>query len=230
MTMTYYCLTIYRKSFFLILLIITSTICLSSFFFLHNAAASSEIGIEREPEIVKSIPFNSTTPSSIAIDLSRNLVFVSVKPSYPYDIETTLCNEENSKSLYSIPYSVEGCSGIYIIDGNTGEIKNLIRLRQGEIIHNMDMDINLCEGKIYAVGEYNYLQNDTNSGVVDELIQKEDVVYVIYVAGFNKTANYESVDNTNETSSRAVDVNEIKRIRLYGEIVREKKRTCRPYL
>jgi DNA-binding beta-propeller fold protein YncE len=224
MTMTYYCLTIYRKSFFLILLIITSTICLCSFFSLHDVAASSEIGIERELEIVKSIPFNDTIPSSIAVDSSRNLVFVSVKPSYPHDIETNLCNEENDKSLYSIPDSVESCSTIYIIDGNTGEIKNIIRLRQGEIIHDMDIDINPHKGKIYAVGEYNYLQNDTNSSIDDKLIQKEDdVVYGIYISGFNKAANYESVDNINETSSRTVDVNEIARIRLYGEIAEGKE-------
>ena len=66
------------------------------------------------------------------------------------------------------------------------------------------MTIDPHSGKIYAVGEYNYLQNKT------EPIQYEyDVVFVI-----NQT-NY--VNNTNDNSSQPITSNDIKRIRLYGE-------------
>lgn len=94
------------------------------------------------------------------------------------------------------------CLTIYILDGSTGQINNSIRLRPGEIIHDMTIDPH--SGKIYAVGEYNYLQNKT------EPIQYEyDVVFVI-----NQT-NY--VNNTNDNSSQPITSNDIKRIRLYGE-------------
>ena len=104
------------------------------------------------------------------------------------------------------------CSIIYIVNGGTGQINNSIRLRPGEIIH--DMTINPHSGKIYAVGEYNYLQNKT------EPIQYEyDVVFVI-----NQT-NY--VNNTNDNSSQPITSNDIKRIRLYGEQKRGKRVICR---
>jgi hypothetical protein len=57
---------------------------------------------------------------------------------------------------------------------------DIIRLRQGEIIHGMDVDIGPYKGKIYAVGECNYLENDTNSGGDNELIQcEDDVAYLL---------------------------------------------------
>jgi hypothetical protein len=44
------------------------------------------------------------------------------------------------------------------------------------------------------------------------------------IPDYNNIANYDGVDNINETSlSRTVDVNEIERIKLYGEIAEGKE-------
>ncbi len=106
------------------------------------------------------------------------MVFVSANPEYPYDYKASLCLEENDISSYSIRDSVGSCSAIYIIDGNTGDIKEIIKLRQGEIIRDIYMDI-LPYSKIYAVGEYNYLENDTNSNVHEPVEYEDDVTYII---------------------------------------------------
>ena len=212
--MTYYSFIIYRKFFFFTSIIIISAIYLSVIYSSQYAAAPSETGAKREFEIIKSIPFKNTTLSSIAVDPIRNLVFVSTNPSYPYDHKASLCREENDTSSYSIPNSVAACSAIHIIDGNTGNIKEIIKLSRGEIIHDMNMDINLNRGKVYAVGEYNYLENDTNSTGDDPIQYEDDVAYIIHVIPLSNTTE---LNDTNKTRSRIMNVNDIQRIKLYGE-------------
>jgi hypothetical protein len=102
------------------------------------------------------------------------------------------------------------CSAIYILDGNTGHINNIIRLRPGELIHNMD--INPYLRKIYASGEYNYLENYTEVNGDEPIQYEDDVVYII------NSTNYSSNNDTNNSSSQMTTANDIQRIRLYGEI------------
>lgn len=95
---------------------------------------------------------------------------------------------------------------IYILDGNTGQLNNIFRLRYGEHIHDIDLDPH--SGKVYAAGEYNYLENVTT--VNEELIQYEDdVIYVI--------------NGTKVTSPDTITANDIQRIRLYGELEQGKE-------
>jgi hypothetical protein len=51
------------------------------------------------------------------------------------------------------------CSVIYVLDGQTEQIIDLIRLGPGEQVH--DIGIDPSTGKIYATGEYNYQANDS---------------------------------------------------------------------
>lgn len=149
--MTNNCFAIYRKSSLLLLLITIIAIYLLVICSAEYTTASSETGGKRELEILKSIPFENTTLTSIAVDPIRNLVFVSANPKYPYDDKISQCREENDTSANSIPNYVAAYPAMYVIDGNTGDIMDIVRLRQGEIIHDMYMDINPYS-KIYAVG------------------------------------------------------------------------------
>jgi DNA-binding beta-propeller fold protein YncE len=170
----------------LVVIFLTCLLAISS----HTEALSNS-DVKGNLEIIRAVPFNNTSLSSIVVDPLRNLVYVSANPSYPYNYTTSLCADENNTNSLYIPNSISACSAIYVIDGDTGQIENIIRLRHGELI--LDIDINPHLGKIYAVGEYNYLVNDTDANE-DELIQYEDdVVYIIHG-------------------------NDIQRLRLYGEI------------
>ncbi|HZD34789.1 MAG TPA: hypothetical protein VE130_06250 [Nitrososphaeraceae archaeon] len=171
---------------------------------LSSSKNTNNIELEENLEIIDTIPFNNTSLSSIVVDTLRNLVYVSANPVYPYDNTTFSCTEEekkenNSDSLPTILNSISACSAIYVIDGDSGQIKNIIRLRPGELIR--DIDINPHSGKIYAAGEYNYLGNDSYADVDGRTIQYEDdVVYIIDEAAGPPTGN------------------EITRIKLYGEV------------
>lgn len=140
--------------------------------------------------ITKAIPFHNASISSIAIDTISNHVYVSVIPVAP-----TSCLQQDNTAANS--ESDFPCSFISILDGNTDQIIDEIRLRYGELIHATDIDRH--SGNIYAAGEYNYLKNDTTNG--EEPVQYEDdVVYII------------KSNDKNQTSIG------IQRIKLYGEI------------
>jgi DNA-binding beta-propeller fold protein YncE len=51
------------------------------------------------------------------------------------------------------------CSFIYVLDGETDQIIDVIRLGPGEQVHDIDVDPSV--GRIYATGEYNYRANDS---------------------------------------------------------------------
>jgi DNA-binding beta-propeller fold protein YncE len=91
-----------------------------------NTVASTEE--DENLEISRVIPFNNTTPSSIAVDPLRNLVYVSVNPGYPYNYTLSLCAEENAASSFVIPTSISACSAIYVLDGNSSLVYDIIRL------------------------------------------------------------------------------------------------------
>jgi DNA-binding beta-propeller fold protein YncE len=147
-------------------------------------------------EIVRAIPFNNTILSSLTIDPISDLVYVAGMPDYSYNDSSISCLEHNTNS------SDMPCSVIYVLDGGTGQIHDIIRLRSGEIIH--DMDINPDLGKIYAAGEFNYLENNS-----EPIQYEDDVVYIINQISF--------VNNTNQNLSQPITANDIQRIRLYGE-------------
>ena len=68
------------------------------------------------------------------------------------------------------------CSVIYVLDGQTEQIIDLIRLGPGEQIHDIGIDDSV--GKIYATGEYNYQANDSE-GNGEQVPYEDDVVYII---------------------------------------------------
>ncbi|MGA7369299.1 MAG: hypothetical protein WBX01_09225 [Nitrososphaeraceae archaeon] len=85
--------------------------------------------------------------------------------------------EKKIMEIHSLLNSIFACSAIYVIDGYSGQTKNIIWLGHGELIR--DIDINPHLGKIYAAGEYSYLENDSYANE-DELIRYEDdVAYII---------------------------------------------------
>lgn len=131
---------------------------------------------ENNLEISKIIPFNNTHLSSLSIDSISNRVYVSAAPDYSSTNPSTHCLQQDTTGSSILLSSNFPCSLIYILDGNTGQLNNIFRLRYGEQIHDIDLDPH--SGKVYAAGEYNYLENDTT--VNEELIQYEDdVIYVI---------------------------------------------------
>ncbi len=131
---------------------------------------------ENNLEISKIIPFNNTHLSSLSIDSISNRVYVSAAPDYSSTNPSTHCLQQDTTGSSILLSSNFPCSLIYILDGNTGQLNNIFRLRYGEQIHGIDLDPH--SGKVYAAGEYNYLENDTT--VNEELIQYEDdVIYVI---------------------------------------------------
>jgi hypothetical protein len=142
---------------------------------LSSSNNTNNMELEDNLEIINTIPFNNTSLSSIVVDTLRNLVYISANPSYPYDNTTFSCREENKGDSLSILNSLSACSAIYVIDGNTGQTNDIIRLRHGELIR--DIDINPHLGKIYAAGEYNYLENDSYAAGDEPIQYEDDVVY-----------------------------------------------------
>lgn len=156
-------------------------------------------------EIIKAIPFYNASLSSIAIDTTSNRVYVSAIPF----TSDNLCLQQNTTTTITTtnPDIISGssfsCSLIYVLDGNTDQVIDNIRLRYGELIH--DLYISPHSGNIYATGGYDYLMNDTEMSEEEPIHYEDDVVYIIN--------NDEGDDNINETTSL-----DIQRIKLYGEI------------
>jgi DNA-binding beta-propeller fold protein YncE len=175
---------------------------------MYNTTTSFDNNTEEIPEIIKVIPFNNTYPSSILVDPTSNLVYVSVRPDHPYRYFPEFCSGQNTaaptfNNLSSSRYVLADlCSVIYVLDGDTDRIIDTIRLGPGEKIHNMDIDHDL--GTIYATGEYNYLVNDSK-GNAEQVQRENDVVYVI--SNISNTRGYSANDAINT-----------ERITLYGEI------------
>ena len=163
--------------------------------------------MEENFEIIKVMPFNNTNPSSIIVDPTSNLVYISVRPDYSYNNLSQSCIGQDTIISNNVSDTIHSCSVIYVLDGESDQIIDTIRLGPGEQIH--DMDIDHRAGKIYATGEYNYLVNDSE-GNGEQIQYEDDVVYI--VSDINHTGN----DNSRTYSSN--DSNNTKRITLYGEI------------
>jgi hypothetical protein len=141
MSFSYHCFILLLFALVLLLffdhpLFVTSTLKILN----DNVTGSGRI------EIIK-IPFNNTDLSSLAIDPISDLVYVSGSPGYPYNHSSTSCVDQITNSSNASGF-VFPCSAIYILNGSNNQINNIIRLRPGEIIH--DMDINPLLGEIYA--------------------------------------------------------------------------------
>jgi DNA-binding beta-propeller fold protein YncE len=174
---------------------------------LYYTTTSFDNKTEEIPEIIKVIPFNNTYPSSILVDPISNLVYVSVRPDHPYSYFPDLCSgQSTAATLNNLSSSnhvlADLCSVIYVLDGDTDRIIEMIGLGPGEEIHDMDIDHGL--GTIYATGEYNYLVNDSK-GNAEQVQREDDVVYVI--SNISNTSGHSENDTINA-----------ERITLYGEI------------
>jgi DNA-binding beta-propeller fold protein YncE len=121
----------------------------------YNTITSFE---EKIPEIIKVIPFNGTIPSSITVDPLSNLLYVSIRPDYSYNYLSQSCSGESEVTFKNLSDSSSTCSVIYVLDGKTDQIIDVIRLGPGEKVHDIDIDPSV--GRIYATGEYNYRADD----------------------------------------------------------------------
>lgn len=167
----------------------------------NNTTASvntNNVDDDASLQIVKVVAFNNTTPSSIVVDTLRNLVYVSVNPGYPYNYTLSLCEENDTSQQPAIANALSACSAIYVLDGDSGLIKNTIHLGPGEQIKEISIDAE--KRRLYASGEYNYQDVDPHSN--EEIQFEDDVVYII--------------DSDNGSSSQTSD--NISRITLYGEM------------
>jgi hypothetical protein len=63
---------------------------------LYYTTTSFDNKTEEISEIIKVIPFNNTYPSSILVDPISNLVYVSVRPNYPYSYFPDLCSGQST--------------------------------------------------------------------------------------------------------------------------------------
>jgi hypothetical protein len=163
--------------------------------------------IEKHFEIIKVMPFNNTNPSSITVDPTSDLVYISVRSDYSYNNLSQSCFGQDTIISNNVSGSIHSCSVIYVLDGETDQIIDIIRLRPGEQIHDMDIDPSV--GKIYATGEYNYLVNDSE-GNGEQIQYEDDVVYII-----------SNINYTGNNNSRSYSVNDsiyTEKITLYGEI------------
>jgi hypothetical protein len=165
--------------------------------------------IEENLEVIKVIPFNGTIPSSVTVDPISNLVYVSVRPNYSANYLSQSCSGESAVTSKNVSDSSSTCSVIYVLNGQTEQIIDVIRLGPGEQVHDIDIDPSV--GKIYATGEYNYRANDSE-GNGEQTPYEDDVVYII------SNINY---TNTNKNYTRSYSANasiNTERITLYGEI------------
>jgi hypothetical protein len=107
------------------------------------------------------------------------------------------------------------CSFIYVLDGETDQIIDVIRLGPGEQIHDIAIDPSV--GRIYATVEYNYRANDSE-GNEEQIPYEDDVVYII--GNINYT-------NSNKDYARSYHANasiNTEKVTLYGEIHEGKER------
>jgi hypothetical protein len=175
----------------------------------YNTISSFDNMIEENLEVIKVIPFNGTIPSSITVDPISNLVYVSVRPDYSANYLSQSCSGESNVTSKNVSDSSSTCSVIYVLDGQTEQIIDVIRLGPGEQVHDIGIDPSV--GRIYATGEYNYLAEDSE-GNGEQIPYEDDVVYII------SNINY---TNSNKNYTRSYSANasiNTERITLYGEI------------
>ena len=163
--------------------------------------------IEESLELIKVIPFNNTNPSSITVDPVSNLLYISVRPDYYSNYLSQSCFGQNTVTSNNVSDSIYSCSVIYVLDGETDQIIDVIRLGPGEKIHEIDIDPRA--GRIYAIGEYNYRVDDSE-GSGKQIQYEDDVVYIL------SNINYTGKDNTRGYSAN--NSSNTERITLYGEI------------
>jgi DNA-binding beta-propeller fold protein YncE len=120
----------------------------------YNTITSFDNMIEENLEVIKVMPFNNTIPSSITVDPISDLVYVSVRPDYSSNYLTQSCSGESNITSKNLSDSSSTCSVIYVLDGETDHIIDVIRLGPGEKVH--DIDIDPSGDRICATGEYNY--------------------------------------------------------------------------
>ena len=204
----------YNALFFSLLIVVLSIGHLgyatsASSLYSHNTISSFDNMIEENLEVIKVIPFNGTIPSSITVDPISDLLYVAVKPDYSANYLTQSCSGESNVTSKNVSDSSSTCSIIYVLDGETDQIIDVIRLGPGEKIHDIDIDPNV--GRIYATGEYNYRANHSE-GNGEQIQYEDDVVYII------SNINY---TNSNKNYTRSYSANasiNTERITLYGEI------------
>lgn len=206
--------TFYNALFFDLLIVVLSighlgyaTSALSSHS--YNTISSFDNMIEENLEVIKVIPFNGTIPSSIMVDPISNLVYVSVRPDYSANYLSQSCSGESNVTPKNVSDSSSTCSVIYVLDGQTEQIIDVITLGPGEQVHDIEIDPSV--GRIYATGEYHYRDNDSE-GIEEQTEYEDDVVYII------SNINY---TNSNKDYTRSYSANasiNTERITLYGEI------------
>jgi hypothetical protein len=175
----------------------------------YNTISTFDNMIEDNFEVIKVIPFNGTIPSSITVDPISNLFYVSVRPDYSANYLSQSCSGESNVTSKNVSDSSSTCSVIYVLDGQTEQIIDVIRLGPGEQVHDIGIDPSV--GRIYATGEYNYRANDSE-GNGEQIPYEDDVVYII------SNVNY---TNSNKDYTRSYSTNasiNTERITLYGEI------------
>ncbi|HKG87341.1 MAG TPA: hypothetical protein VKA95_03365 [Nitrososphaeraceae archaeon] len=161
----------------------------------YNTISSFDNMIEENLEVIKVIPFNGTIPSSITVDPISNLVYVSVRPDYSANYLSQSCSGESNVTSKNVSDSSSTCSVIYVLDGQTEQIIDVIRLGPGEQVHDIGIDPSV--GRIYATGEYNYLADDSE-GNGEQIPYEDDVVYII------SNINY---TNSNKDYTRSYSAN-----------------------
>lgn len=206
--------TFYNALFFNLLIVVLSighlgdaTSVLSSHS--YNTISSFDNMIEENLEVIKAIPFNGTIPSSIMVDPISNLVYVSVRPDYSANYLSQSCLGESNVTSKNVSDSSSTCSVIYVLDGQTEQIIDVIKLGPGEQVHDISIDPSVS--RIYATGEYNYLTNDSE-GNGEQIPYEDDVVYII------RNINYTNSNKDYTRSYSANASNNIEKITLYGEI------------
>jgi hypothetical protein len=174
---------------------------------LYNKITSIDNKTEKKFDIIKVMPFNNTNPSSITVDPISNLVYVAVRPNYSSNYLSHSCSGQNNVTPNNLSDSIYSCSAIYVLDGKTDQIIDIISLGSGEHIHDIVVDPHV--DRIYATGEYNY-QADDPEGNGERIQYEDDVVYII------SNVSYANKDNTRSYSANA-SIN-TERVTLYGEI------------
>jgi hypothetical protein len=142
----------------------------------YNTISSSDNMIKENLEVIKVIPFNGTIPSSITVDPISDLLYVSVRPDYSSNYLSQSCSGESNVTSKNLSDFSSTCSVIYVLDGKTIRIIDVIRLGPGEKVHDIALDSRV--GKIYATGEYNYRTNNSE-GNGEQIQYEDDVVYII---------------------------------------------------
>lgn len=170
---------------------------------LYDTISSFDNMIEENLEVIKVIPFNGTIPSSITVDPISN------RPDYSANYLSQTCSGESNVTSKNVSDSSSTCSVIYVLDGQTEQIIDVIRLGPGEQVHDISIDPSVY--RIYATGEYHHLADDSE-GNGEQIPYEDDVVYII------NNINY---TDSNKDYTRSYSANasiNTEKITLYGEI------------